>query len=182
MIRTLLLFSLLGISACSADITQYRANTPVLDHMQFFSGKLCAWGTVHDYTGQVTRRFIADIDGTATESSFELDEVFLFDDGTKQTRLWKFTKTAEGWDGTAGDVVGVAKGKFIGNMMHLEYDLDIPMDDDSIVISMDDELHLIDENNMLGKTIMTKFGITVGEINLLMQKQQQESRCELEVE
>ena len=66
--------------------------------------------------------------------------------------------------------------------MHLEYDLDIPMDDDSIVISMDDELHLIDEHNMLGKTVMTKFGITVGEINLLMQKQQQESRCELDVD
>lgn len=171
---------ILVLAGCSSDPTLYRDNTPVLTPESFFNGQLCAWGTVHDFSGSVTRRFVADITGTATENRFELDEIFLFDDGEKQTRLWQFTKTTDGWEGRAGDVIGVARGDFIGNMMTLVYDLQIITDDSEIVIAMDDELHLIDQNNLMGKTIMTKFGITVGEINLIMQKQTGESACKIE--
>lgn len=168
------------LGGCSSDPSLYRDNSPTLDPQRFFTGDLCAWGTVHDFSGDVTRRFVADIQGTATDSTFELDEIFLFDDGEKQTRLWKFNKTNSGWEGRAGDVVGMAEGQFIGNMMALKYDLQITSDESDIVIAMDDELHLIDENNMMGKTIMTKFGITVGEINLIMQKQPNGSACKIE--
>ena len=171
---------LILIGGCSSDPSLYKNNTPILDHQAFFTGDICAWGTVHDYSGSVTRRFVADIKGTATDTSFELDEIFLFDDGEKQERLWKFNKTADGWEGRAGDVAGVADGQFIGNMMALKYDLQIKTDDSEIIIAMDDELHLVDENNLMGKTIMTKFGITVGEINLIMQKQLNGSACKLE--
>lgn len=176
----LLLLLVLLLGACSSDPALYRDNSPKLDHQTFFTGDLCAWGTVHDFTGNVTRRFVADIKGTATATTFELDEIFLFDDGEKQYRLWKFNKTANGWEGRAGDVVGVAEGQFIGNMMALKYDLQITSEESEIIIGMDDELHLVDENNMMGKTVMTKFGITVGEINLIMQKQANGSACRLE--
>ena len=178
--RYLLLSVIIILSGCSADLNIYRSNSPVLNPTEFFSGQLCAWGTVRDFNGDVSRRFIADIKGEADDTSFTLDEVFLFDDGETQLRLWQFQITATGWEGRAGDVVGSAKGEFIGNMMSLKYDLKVSMEDgDTIVISMDDELHLIDENNLLGKTIMTKFGITVGEIDLIMQKQQMPGQCEV---
>lgn len=178
--RTLTLVVLLTLSGCSADLSQYRTNNPTLNPAEFFSGPLCAWGTVRDFNGDVSRRFIADIKGEADENSFTLDEVFLFDDGETQTRLWQFTKNGDRWDGRAGDVVGVAEGEFIGNMMSLKYDLAVEVDGDTIVLSMDDELHLIDENNLLGKTIMTKFGISVGEIDLIMQKQTVSGQCEVQ--
>ena len=178
--KPLIILSTLAIAGCSSDPSIYKDNSPKLDPQEFFTGDLCAWGTVHDYGGSVTRRFVADIQGTATENTFELDEIFLFDDGEKQTRLWKFNKIDNGWEGRAGDVDGVAEGQFFGNMMSLKYDLIITTDDSEIVIAMDDELHLVDENNLMGKTIMTKFGITVGEINLIMQKQPNGSVCRIE--
>ena len=179
MIRCLIVLSLLFLSACSADISRYQINTPRLDPTQFFNGNLCAWGTVHDYSGEVSRRFIADITASSTSSSFILDELFLFDDGSTQTRVWTFTKNADGWTGQAHDVNGPAEAEFSGNMMSLIYELEITLDDDTINIAMDDKLHLIDENNLIGKTEMSKFGIQVGEINLLMQKQEQPGRCNL---
>ena len=178
--RYLLLSAMITLSGCSADLSQYRSNTPVINPAEFFSGPLCAWGTVRDFNGDVSRRFIADIIGKADATSFTLDEVFLFDDGETQTRFWEFQKTASGWEGRAGDVVGVAKGAFYGNMMSLKYDLEVTMDDDdTIIIAMDDELHLIDENNLFGKTIMKKFGISVGAIDLIMQKQTMPGNCEV---
>ena len=177
--RYLLLSAIILLSGCSADLSKYRTNTPVLNPAEFFSGQLCAWGTVRDFNGDVSRRFIADIKGEADDTSFTLDEVFLFDDGETQTRLWQFQKTSNGWEGRAGDVVGVAEGAFYGNMMSLKYDLEVNLDGDTIVISIDDELHLIDDNNLLGKTIMKKFGISVGEIDLIMQKQTMPGQCEV---
>ncbi|MEL0036815.1 MAG: DUF3833 family protein [Gammaproteobacteria bacterium] len=173
------LLVLLALSGCSTDIAQYRNNQPVFDPMTFFSGPLCAWGTVRDFNGDVSRRFVADIKGDADADSFKLDEVFLFDDGERQTRLWQFTRNGDRWNGIAGDVVGVAEGELSGNMMSLKYDLAVGTDDDTIVIAMDDELHLLDENNLLGKTIMTKFGISVGEIDLIMQKQTTSGMCNI---
>ena len=82
--------------------------------------------------------------------------------------------------GRAGDVIGVAEGELYGNMMSLKYQLEVALDGDTIILDMDDELHLIDENNLLGKTIMTKFGITVGEIDLIMQKQKMPGQCKVQ--
>lgn len=154
-------------------------NTPQLDPTHFFNGKICAWGTVHDFSGEVSRRFIADITASSTRSSFILDELFLFDDGSTQTRVWTFTNNADGWKGEAHDVNGPAIAEFSGNMMSLIYELEIALDDDTISVAMDDKLHLIDDLNLIGKTKMSKFGIQVGEINLLMQKQKQSGRCDL---
>ena len=170
----LLLVSLL-LSGCAADKSQYQANTPALSPMAFFEGPLCAWGTVHDFNGDVSRRFVATINASTSQQSgvnqFQLDEQFLFDDGERQHRLWQFTQQGQTWVGTAGDVDGQATAQIFGNMMHLEYVLIVTQDDDQIRLNMDDRLHLINENNMLGKTIMSKFGINVGEINIMLQKQ-----------
>ena len=177
--RILLIIVLLSLSGCSADLSQYRTNSPAFNPVDFFSGPMCAWGTVRDINGDVSRRFFADIKGNADENSFTLDEVFLFDDGETQTRLWQFTRNGDKWAGRAGDVVGVAEGEIFGNMMSLKYELEVEVDGDTITLSMDDELHLIDDNNLLGKTIMTKFGITVGEIDLIMQKQKMPGQCKI---
>lgn len=182
MLRTTLLSSLLLVSACNSDISLYQLNTPRLEPTVFFNGKMCAWGTVHDFSGDVTRRFIADISARSTDTSFVLDELFLFDDGSTQTRVWTFIKQGDSWSGTADDVKGTAYAHISGNMMSLEYQLEIKLDNDTITVAMDDKLHLIDENNMMGKTEMRKFGIPVGEINLLMQKQQLSGRCDIKVD
>ena len=178
--KYLLLLSSLFLASCASDITQYESNSPKLDLTEYFSGKLCAWGTVSDFSGDVSRRFVATIEATSSQDSFTLDEIFKFDDGERQTRLWKFNKTNNQWIGTAGDVEGEAIGEVSGNVMSLLYDLNVQMDDDVIRLAMDDVLHLIDDNTMIGKTIMNKFGIQVGEINIVIQKQSNDfSMCQV---
>jgi hypothetical protein len=136
----------------------------------FFQGKLCAWGVVKGRNGEVSRKFVADINATSSQLAVELDEKFIFDDGEKQNRLWKFVKRDQQWIGTAGDVVGEAVGEVAGDTLHLEYDLEVPMDDDQIIIAMDDWLHLVDERTLIGTTNMTKWGIDVGRIDITIQQ------------
>jgi hypothetical protein len=168
------LFALMFLNACASDNAQYADNQPTLVPNVFFKDKLCAWGTVHGFDGAVTRRFVATIDAKSTANNFTLDENFLFDDGERQTRVWQFNRDRQEnnvWIGTAGDVEGQAKATFHGHMMHLVYQLNIINDGEEMRLNMDDSLHLINNTNMLGKTIISKFGISVGEINIMIQKQ-----------
>jgi len=139
---------------------------------QFFDGKLCAWGLVRNRGGEVNRKFIADINATASAGRVELDEQFIFDDGEKQSRLWQFVKRDNHWIGSAGDVVGEAIGKTAGDTLHLTYQLSVNVDGDTVVVAMDDWLHLIDKHTLLGSTNMSKWGLDVGRIDIMIQQRQ----------
>lgn len=167
----LVLATVVGISGCSAAIEDYQNDTPKLALETFFNGDLVAYGTVQDYSGKVIQRFRADIVGTWDGNSGVLDEVFYYADGTTDTRVWNLTKTGpNSYEGTAGDVEGVAKGTTAGNALHWVYDLTIEMDGEPLTITLDDWMYLIDENNMINRTTMYKFGLPVGEITLYIGK------------
>jgi len=51
-------FGWLGLSGCaSVDVTQYRAEQPVLELPAYFNGTLDAWGMFQDRSGKVVKRF-----------------------------------------------------------------------------------------------------------------------------
>ncbi|MFT6733740.1 MAG: hypothetical protein ACJAS9_001930 [Polaribacter sp.] len=168
----IILLVLIPLSACSINPEVYKEKSPSFVFEEFFTGNMCAWGTVKDRNNQVTRKFIADIKAYKENSMIVLDERFSFDDGEKQTRVWKFETQNNQISGVAGDVVGSATGVVYGDSLNLSYRLLIQMEDDSIEIEMDDWLHLIDENTLMGTTKMSKWGFNVGEINILMRKHQ----------
>lgn len=161
---------LILLSACSINPELYRAKTPAFVFEEFFVGNMCAWGTLKDRDNQVTRKFIADIKAYRQDSKIVLDEKFSFDDGEKQTRIWQFEVNDDTISGTAGDVVGVANGITHGDSLNLTYRLAVQSDGDTIEVDMDDWLHLIDGNTLMGTTTMSKWGISVGEISILMRK------------
>ncbi len=165
------------ISACSINPELYNDNKPSLSFSDYFQGKLCAWGTVHDRSEQVTRKFVANIDAFQRNDQVILDEQFIFSDGEKQTRVWQFSETNDQITGTAGDVVGSATGIVYGDSLHLTYSLAIAQDDGTIEVEMDDWLHLVDRNTLMGTTKMTKWGFDVGQINIVIQKRPQETDC-----
>jgi hypothetical protein len=171
------IISLLILSACSVTPDSYKSNNPTFSFSDYFDGKLCAWGTLKDRSGQMTRKFIANIDAYKRGPLTVLDEQFIFSDGEKQTRVWKFTENGEQLTGTAGDVVGQAKGQVYGDSLHLTYTLDIPRDDGSIEVNMDDWLHLIDRNTLMGTTQMSKWGFDLGRIDIVIQKKNQSYDC-----
>ena len=100
---------------------------PIMTPETFFNGPMTAHGVVKDRSGLVIRYFNADIIGTFKDGIITLEEDFVFNDGEKQRRVWKLTKNSDGtYSGTAGDVVGEAKGEVAGNSMFLKYVLRIP--------------------------------------------------------
>ncbi len=162
----------LSLSACSSvSIDDYANNQPTLNLEEFFDGKLTAHGILKDRGGKVIRYFSAEIDAWWEGGVGTLDERFVFDDGEKQTRVWKLTPHGDGkYSGTAGDVIGEASMQVAGNSLFLDYMLRIPYGDDTIDLRIDDRMYLVSDRVLLNESIMTKWGFEVGEIVLVIEK------------
>lgn len=159
------------LAGCSSKIQDYQGIEPALNLDEFFVGDLVAYGMVQDRSGAVTQRFRADIKASWDGNQGILDEVFYWDDGREQTRVWRLTKTGENtYVGTAGDVVGEAKGTTAGNALHWVYQLEVPFRDGTIAITLDDWMFLLDEHRLMNKTEMRKFGFRVGEITIFIER------------
>ena len=172
LIKTCFLISAFALlSACSTGIDTYKSAKPVLKLEEFFKGDLVAYGLVQDYSGEVIQRFTVEMTGTWDGNEGKLDEYFTYADGREQRRIWYITKTGENsYEGRADDVEGVAKGTTAGNVLNWEYQLEVQMDGEPLVLTLDDWLYLVDENNMINRTNMYKWGIPVGEITLYIGK------------
>lgn len=169
-IKVILMAFIPFLSACSTQLNVYRDVTPELDLSQFFKGHLEAYGIVQDYKGRVTRRFRADILGHWEGNNGLLDELFYFDDGEEQHRCWRLVKSGENYSGTAGDVIGQATGSTSGNALNWGYVLAVPVGGKVWNIRLDDWMYLVDENNLINRASMYKFGIEVGQITLYIRK------------
>ncbi len=163
----------LALAACSSvSIDDYAGNKPILKLEEFFDGKLVAHGILKDRGGKVTRYFVADIDAWWEDGVGTLDERFVFDDGERQTRVWKLTPQGDNkYSGTAGDVVGEATLQVAGNSLFLDYVLRIPYGGDTIDLRIDDRMYLVSDNVLLNESILTKWGFEVGELVLVIEKQ-----------
>jgi GPH family glycoside/pentoside/hexuronide:cation symporter len=85
----------------------YASEKPVLDLRQYFNGTLDAHGVFTDRSGKVVRRFTVVMDCRWQGDEGVLDEAFTYSDGTRQRRIWRLTKLADGrYTGRADDVVG----------------------------------------------------------------------------
>lgn len=169
--RVLILLSVVFLSSCSASLEDYRQTQPKFNLFEYFAGNIKAWGMVQDYTGKQTRRFEVDIVGTVEGNTLVLDEQFLFADGEKQTRIWTIERLPDGtYQGTAEDVVGIAKGREEGNALNWIYTLNVAVGDDNYDLKLDDWLFRQDERRAFNLTSMSKFGIEVGRISIFFEK------------
>jgi hypothetical protein len=160
------------LSACNSTSIEDYANTrPTLDLRTFFDGELNAYGMLQDRSGRLTRRFTAALSGSWQGETGVLVEHFVFDDGEQQDRTWTLHHLGDGrYSGTAGDVQGTAAGAVSGAVFQWQYQLQVPWRDDSIVVTLDDWLYMIDQQHLLNKTELRKFGFKVGELTLLIEK------------
>jgi hypothetical protein len=170
--RFILMSMLALVTGCSpVSLDDYRSTTPNLDLKTFFDGKLLVHGMLQDRSGKVTRRFTATIDAHWDGETGILEEHFIFDDGEEQDRVWQLNHLGDGrYTGTAGDVVGIAEGRLSGSVFRWRYKLDVPYGKGSIVVNMDDWLYLVDEDHLMNKTRLSKFGFTVGELTIMIRK------------
>ncbi len=166
------IFCILIPGCTNNTIEAYGDRKTKVDLRNFFKGDIEGWGAVFDYKGQQTRSFSVKIIGTwQTPDKGVLQEWFEFDDGEKTERIWDIVFSNEQlFIGKAKDVIGDADGTQNGNAVNLHYTLRIPYKDSTLDLNMDDWMYLIEENLILNRTTMKKFGFKVGEIVLFMKK------------
>ena len=108
--------------------TDFKDQKPRLIIEDYLSGNIKAWGLLQDRSGKVTRQFSANLNGKWDGKQLILDEKFNWSDGEVQTRQWQITKIDEhNYEGTAGDVVGKAKGYSYGPAFKFDYVLLVPV-------------------------------------------------------
>lgn len=163
---TVLLMGCTGVS-----IDDYAGSSPDFEVNEFFDGELQAHGVVLNHSGVVQRRFSVKMLGTWQGAQGKLEEWFVFDDGEKSTRTWVINKLGNGqYTGSAGDIHGQAAGQQSGFALHWDYQLDIKVDDSEYRVTFDDWLYQINENTVINRSYIKKWGINVGEVILVISK------------
>jgi Protein of unknown function (DUF3833) len=158
----------LALAGCAGpQLADYAAQRPAFDFKSYFNGTVLAHGMVSDRSGKVLRRFVVTMRCDWVGDAGTLDEQFVYDDGERQTRVWRVRRLADGsLVGTADDVVGQASGMSSGSAFNWRYTLRLPVGGNVYEVQFDDWMHLIDERTVLNKAVMSKFGVRVGEVLL----------------
>jgi len=161
------------VSSCASnDMQIYSEEQPKMDVREYFSGSIKGWGFVQDWRGRVVRRFDIDMLGTWQGDTGKLEESFRYYDGETQERVWTLTRVSDSeFFGEASDVTGFNYGRMSGNMLHMNYQLEVPYKESSIKLTLDDRLWHLNEGVVINKTKMKKFGLTVGHLTVFMKKE-----------
>jgi hypothetical protein len=172
-LKGLFAVGLIGLTACSVTPQEYADETPTMDMKTYFNGPIQAWGLFQNYREKVIKRFHVSMTGKWKDDKGTLDEHFTYSDGTTQRRVWNLVRIdANNYTGTADDVVGEARGVAYGHALRWQYTMALEVDDDTYHVQFDDWMYLIDENTVINRSVMSKFGVDVGEVILVFIKPQ----------
>lgn len=174
-LKGIILMALMAfLSSCAGgpNLDHYTDMGPELSLEEYFTGEIKAWGLVQDRKGHVTRRFDVTMVGTWEGDTGTLEEHFKYYDGETEKRIWTIKKISnENYQGTAGDIVGTAKGELNGNAMRWAYQMDLDVGEKTYRITFDDWMFLMNDGILVNRSYLKKFGFTVAELTLFMQKQ-----------
>ena len=149
----------------------FKNTKPLMRIEKYFEGPVKAWGLLQDRKGKVTRQFKADMYGSFENDILTLKEDFYWTDGEKQQRIWKIKKIDENkYEGSAPDVVGIARGFQYGSAFKFEYNLMVPFKGKNIKVSFDDWIFKQDDEVAINRATLTKFGFKVGELTVFFKK------------
>jgi hypothetical protein len=168
----LVLIAAFALAGCaSVDVERYRTQTPVLDLRQYFNGTIDGYGLFQNRSGEVVKRFHVVIDARWQGDTGTLDERFAWADGSHSRRVWTLTDLGNGhYRGQADDVIGVAAGQAAGNALQWRYVLALDVDGTTYHVDFDDWMFLMNDKVMLNRSVMRKFGFTLGELTLSFHK------------
>lgn len=175
--KTVAIMATMGVlfmlSGCAGNSVDYYAGTaPQADIKEYFNGPVKAWGIVQDWRGRVVRRFDVSMVGKWEGDTGTLTEHFDYYDGKKQERVWTIRKLPDGtYEGTAGDIIGKATGATAGSAARWNYVMDLPVDDTTYRIRFDDWMWVMNDGVLINRSYLKKFGVTVSELTIFMQKQ-----------
>ena len=161
------------LNACTSQspVMQYAALEPKLDLKQYLNGELEAWGQFQDRSGVLVKRFHVNMTATWQGNKGTLDEYFVYDDGSKQRRIWHLEALDNGrYLGKADDVISTAQGHVAGSVLNWKYTMALPVNGKTYHVQFDDWMYLHDQNTLVNRAVMSKFGIRLGEVTLFFRK------------
>ncbi len=153
-------------------LTFYNETTPKADLQAYFTGPIKAWGIVQDWRRRVISRFDVNMHGSWQGNVGTLKEDFTYYTGNTQARVWTITQLPDGsYEGTASDIIDKAMGASKGSAIQWAYRMDLDVDGSTYRVSFDDWMWQMNDGVLINRSYLKKFGITVAELSLFMQKQ-----------
>jgi hypothetical protein len=162
------------LSSCAGNTLDYYKNSePQADIKTYFNGPIKAWGIVQDWRGRTVSRFDVTMHGAWEGNVGTLKEHFTYYDGKTQDRTWTITKRDDGtYEGKADDILGIAEGATNGMAVNWKYRMDLPVNGSTYRITFDDWMWHMHDGVMMNRSYLKKFGFTVAELTIFMQKQE----------
>ena len=165
----IIIFTLLGCS--NMKIENFANAKPEFNLMEFFEGKVQAWGIVEDRFGNLRRQFTVDMTGVIENDTLTLEEDFVYADGEIDKRIWKFSKFDEkSYKGLANDIIGEAVAKEQGNAFNMKYKMDLDLGFGELRVNFNDWMFRIDESTIINKATINKFGLNIATVTLFFRK------------
>ena len=153
------------------NISEFKDGDPKFVLEDYFNGQVKAWGLFHDRFGNLKRSFKVDIKGTINNDELILDEKFLYNDGEEDQRIWKIKILGNNeYSGTADDVIGEAIGSSSGNALNWKYKLSLKVKDSYVLVDFDDWMFLKDNNILMNRAVIKKWGIELGVVSITFLK------------
>ena len=152
-------------------VTDFKDSETRLVLEEFFQGRTYAAGIFQDRFGNVRRQFTVEIEGRFEQGILTLVEDFVYDDGETEQRIWTLTKLDEHrYEGTAEGVVGRASGEAYGNAFNWKYTFDLKVGESTWRVDFDDWMFLQPGGVLINKAVISKWGVTIGEVTLSFTK------------
>ncbi|MDQ6623089.1 MAG: DUF3833 domain-containing protein [Verrucomicrobiota bacterium] len=139
---------------------------PIFEPLQFFEGRTISSGVFESPIGKPREHFTTIATGRRHhDGDFTLAQSFIYEPGKKQKRLWHLRKIdAQHYEGTANDVVGVAKGRTRGNTFYLEYTVALDPGDPLLNVRLRQVMQLQRDGSVTNRATISKLGITVARV------------------
>lgn len=127
----------------------------------YFSGKTSASGSFSAITG-AKREFTVDLLGKWNGKTLTLVEDFVYDNGERDRKTWRFEKIARNkYRGTREDVIGETVVTISGNTARFTYLVDLDPNGKGNRVRFHDFMMLKEDGSVLNKALVTKFGLPV---------------------
>lgn len=148
-----------------------RIDTDRFDLLDYFDGQLRASGVFEDRAGRLRRRFDVEITGQGDGSRLILHELFRFDDGECQNRVWCLKREGEnGFSGTAEDCVGEATGGFGVGRAWMRSTLRLKVGHRLLAMDFSDVFYDAGKGRVLNRSVVSKWGVRLGLVLIMFEK------------
>ena len=160
------------LSGCAAaPVLVDGPQTRPLTLERFFAGRTVAdGGFVSALTG-AERKVHVLLDGKWDGRVLRLFEDFYYADGERVQKTWVLTRTGPStWSGTREDVIGTAHGAQEGARLRLTYDAKLPVNGGIVAVTFNDLLELRADGTVLNKAVVSKLGVKLGDVTLVIRR------------